>query len=144
MWTKLLIFGVASSLLTGIAGCTKITGVPEIRHAYINLTDKPVIIQSFWTNYPASGETQEPYPVQTEDSIAVQDTLYTYSSPEKKDSVFVIFNKKRILKWYPNSREEEYSLYNFNNYEYIQDPYPLCIYRFIEKHWEIAEETKTE
>ena len=52
MWTKLLIFGVASSLLTGIAGCTKITGVPEIRHAYINLTDKPVIIQSFWTNYP--------------------------------------------------------------------------------------------
>ncbi len=35
-------------------------------------------------------------------------------------------------------------MYNFNNYEYIQDPYPLCIYRFIEKHWEIAEETKTE
>lgn len=68
----------------------------------------------------------------------------TYSSPENKDSVFVIFNKKRILKWYPNSRGEEYSLYNFNNYEYIQDPYPLCIYRFIEKHWEIAEETKTE
>lgn len=147
MWTKLLIIGVVSSLLAGMASCTKSDGPePHMRNIYINLTDKTTKVQSFRMYMPAPGDEREPFLIQEELFIETRDTMeWDVNVPNHNpDSVFVIFNNERILKWYPNSREEKYSLYNENNYEFTNEPDNLFIYRFTETHWEMAEEMKTE
>lgn len=129
-----------------MASCTKIDGPDEIVNIYINLTDKPVVVQAFRMHIPMPGDEQEPYLIKEEEFIDAQDTVKWVDNiaVHNPDSVYVIFNNERILKWYPDSREEEHSMYNICNYEHITEPYPQCIYRFTETHWEMAEEMKTE
>lgn len=144
MWMKLLTIGAVSSLLTGaIIGC--VSDEPrEIQFEYINLTDKTILIQSFRMFEPIPGyEEQEPFLIQRNDSIDVYGTLQTSNFIQyNADSVFVIFNNQRILKWYPDSTEIPFSFYNLDNYEHPNDANMRCIYRFTEAHWKHAEEMK--
>ena len=100
MWTKLLIIGIASSLVVHIGGCTKETCRPsdhiELTTLYINESSMPIRIKSFNTDFSDSTysvQSVREYLLATGDTLTLDDAPLYYN-----DSVFILFDNQKVIK----------------------------------------------
>ena len=145
MRTKLLIIGIASSLVVHIGGCTKETCRPsdhiELTTLYINESSMPIRIKSFNTDFSDSTysvQSVREYLLATGDTLTLDDAPLYYN-----DSVFILFDNQKVIKNRLQDEDSAFNVYNMNEYQRFQ-PNPDIgyqiteIYRFTPEHMEAA------